>query len=258
MKATAGSRRPPGTPGTLTERAGRASAPCVLVSPAPTLRSAELGPVKAPSRSAERAGWAVLEVIDRRREPPASGLYSERLVRLPRRRTPCACSTGPGESAARLRHVWGDRSPSGATPPSARTARALSSAAGAAPRGRSSARRAVPDASRRRTGVTARRTWRPWSASRSPRSGRGPSEIHRAGGRGHGSRAAPGAVGRGGRLPRLRPGDTRPWYRVEQALVLLARASRVVGGRRGRVAVQTRSPDHAVIAAALRRPGPAG
>jgi primosomal protein N' (replication factor Y) len=43
-----------------------------------------------------------------------------------------------------------------------------------------------------------------------------------------------------------------PRYRAaEEALALLARASRLVGGRRGRVLVQTRMPHHEVIQAAL-------
>ena len=44
--------------------------------------------------------------------------------------------------------------------------------------------------------------------------------------------------------PRVRAG--------EEALALLAHASRLVGGRRGRVLVQTRIPDHPAIRAAVR------
>jgi primosomal protein N' (replication factor Y) len=44
-----------------------------------------------------------------------------------------------------------------------------------------------------------------------------------------------------------------PRYRAgEEALALLARASRLVGGRHGAVLVQTRAPSHPVIEAALR------
>jgi len=43
-----------------------------------------------------------------------------------------------------------------------------------------------------------------------------------------------------------------PRYRAaEQALALLARASRLVRGRAGRVLVQTRTPDHEVLRAAM-------
>lgn len=61
------------------ERARRAGARVALVSPAPPLETAVF-PVFVPSRSAEREGWPVLEVVDRRRESPGLGLFSPRLV----------------------------------------------------------------------------------------------------------------------------------------------------------------------------------
>jgi primosomal protein N' (replication factor Y) len=64
------------------ERAGRAGVPCVIVSPCPTLELLAWGPVVAPSRTAERTGWAALEIVDRRRDDPHTGLYSPRLVGL--------------------------------------------------------------------------------------------------------------------------------------------------------------------------------
>ena len=60
------------------ERAGRRGARLTLVSPAPPLEAP--GPVLVASRSAERAGWPITEVIDRRREPPGLGLFSPRAV----------------------------------------------------------------------------------------------------------------------------------------------------------------------------------
>jgi primosomal protein N' (replication factor Y) len=62
------------------ERARRAGARVALVSPAPPLESTLDAPVLSPSRAAERAGWPVLEVVDRRREPPGLGLFSPRVV----------------------------------------------------------------------------------------------------------------------------------------------------------------------------------
>src|SRR5439155_16672998 len=62
------------------ERARRAGARVTLVSPVPPLESTVAGPVLTPSRAAERAGWPVLEVVDRRREPPGLGLFSLRVV----------------------------------------------------------------------------------------------------------------------------------------------------------------------------------
>jgi primosomal protein N' (replication factor Y) len=70
------------------ERARRAGVPCVLTSPCPSLESLARGPLEEPARVEEREGWAVLEVIDRRPEPPGRGLYSERLVDVVRAATP--------------------------------------------------------------------------------------------------------------------------------------------------------------------------
>lgn len=65
------------------ERARRAGVPCVLVSPTPTLEALELGPLLTPSRASERAGWPVLDIVDRREEDPVRGsLFSERFVRV--------------------------------------------------------------------------------------------------------------------------------------------------------------------------------
>ena len=62
------------------ERGQRAGARVVLTSPAPSLEALAAGPLLRPSRTAERAGWPVIEVIDRRREAPGLGLFSTRLV----------------------------------------------------------------------------------------------------------------------------------------------------------------------------------
>jgi len=62
------------------ERARRAGVPCVLVSPTPLLEQLAWGELVVPGRSEERAGWAMLEVVDRREEDPRAGLFSTRLV----------------------------------------------------------------------------------------------------------------------------------------------------------------------------------
>ncbi len=72
------------------ERARRAGVPCVLTSPAPSLEALGYGRLVVPSRTEERAGWPIIEVVDRRREPPGAGLYSSRLVALARAATPDA------------------------------------------------------------------------------------------------------------------------------------------------------------------------
>jgi primosomal protein N' (replication factor Y) len=70
------------------ERARRAAAPCVLVSPSPSLGQLAWGRLVAPSRRAERRGWPPLVVVDRRREDPRTGLFSPRLVPLLRQAGP--------------------------------------------------------------------------------------------------------------------------------------------------------------------------
>jgi primosomal protein N' (replication factor Y) len=70
------------------ERARRAGVPVTLVSPCPSLEALTAADrVVEPSRADERAGWPILDVVDRRKEDPrSSGLYSERLVQLLRDR----------------------------------------------------------------------------------------------------------------------------------------------------------------------------
>lgn len=64
----------------LIERARRGSVPCLLVSPTPSLEALDAGVLLTQSRHAERAGWPVFDVIDRRDDPPGSGLIGERIV----------------------------------------------------------------------------------------------------------------------------------------------------------------------------------
>ena len=73
------------------ERARRARVPCVVVSSCPTVELLAWARVRAPSRDVERAGWAPLEVVDQRRADPGQGLYSPRLVGLLRGGGRVAC-----------------------------------------------------------------------------------------------------------------------------------------------------------------------
>jgi primosomal protein N' (replication factor Y) len=73
------------------ERARRAGVPCVLVTPCPTLEQLDWGALVVPSRTDERAGWAALDIVDRRQEDPRSGLFSERLVAALRSGARVAC-----------------------------------------------------------------------------------------------------------------------------------------------------------------------
>ncbi|HEX6596173.1 MAG TPA: hypothetical protein VF045_04515, partial [Acidimicrobiales bacterium] len=66
----------------------RAGVPCVLTSPSPSLEALDAGGLVVPGRLDERSGWPALEILDRRDEPPGSGLYSARLVALVRQAEP--------------------------------------------------------------------------------------------------------------------------------------------------------------------------
>jgi primosomal protein N' (replication factor Y) len=68
----------------VVERARREEAPCALVSPCPTLELLRCGRVVEPSRIDERLGWSFVEVVDRRADDPRTGLFSERVVSLVR------------------------------------------------------------------------------------------------------------------------------------------------------------------------------
>jgi primosomal protein N' (replication factor Y) len=70
----------------LVERAQRENAPCLLVSPVPPVAFAARAGLQtvAPTRLEERAGWPILERVDRRGADPRSGLFSEEFVRLAR------------------------------------------------------------------------------------------------------------------------------------------------------------------------------
>jgi primosomal protein N' (replication factor Y) len=68
----------------VAERARREGAPCALVSACPTLALLAAGRLLTGSRRAERAGWPLVEVVDRRGEDPRTGLYSPALVDLVR------------------------------------------------------------------------------------------------------------------------------------------------------------------------------
>jgi len=66
------------------ERARRAGVPWTLTSPCPSLEALAAGELAVPGRAEERSGWPALEIVDRRAEPPGAGLYSERVVSLVR------------------------------------------------------------------------------------------------------------------------------------------------------------------------------
>jgi primosomal protein N' (replication factor Y) (superfamily II helicase) len=70
----------------LIERARAVGVPCLLVSPVPPVALAARPALAtvAPTRLEERAGWPILERVDRRGADPRSGIFSEEFVRLAR------------------------------------------------------------------------------------------------------------------------------------------------------------------------------
>lgn len=55
------------------ERARRVGAPAVLVSPVPTLEALDAGELRTADRTAERDGWPLVDVLDRRLDDPVRG-----------------------------------------------------------------------------------------------------------------------------------------------------------------------------------------
>jgi len=68
--------------GLAVERAQRERVPCVLVSPTPRHEHSLGRPVHTVSRDDERAGWAPLHIVDLRHTDPRHGLFTPALVDL--------------------------------------------------------------------------------------------------------------------------------------------------------------------------------
>jgi primosomal protein N' (replication factor Y) len=85
----------------VVERARRAGAPVLLVSPCPTLTALEWGKLVRPPRDRERNGWPIVDVIDRTGEEPwkRSLLTSQLIAHLrdPVRTVVCVSNT-PGRA----------------------------------------------------------------------------------------------------------------------------------------------------------------
>lgn len=244
-------------------RARRAGVPCVLVSPCPTLEQLDWGRLIVASRTREREGWPALDIVDRRGDDPRHGLYSERLVRILRSGAPVACILNR-KGRARLLACT-------ACTDLTRCEACLGameqrSGAGNLACRRCQLERAVVcqscGSSRLKTlRVGVSRVREELEALANVPVGEVTSQ----------STSVPDTtvlVGTDALLHRLHAGKAgvvvafldfdqellAPRYRAgEQALALLARAGRVVGGRGsgGRLLVQTRLPDHEVLTAAL-------
>ena len=243
------------------ERARRAGVPAVLASPVPTLEALEAGVLRTVGRVAERDGWPVVDVLDRRREDPVrGGLFAEGL----RHRLAAA----DGRVAVVL-----NRKGRGRLLACRACGELVRSSDGRAPMRLDDDELVAADGSERRPvvcakcGSTVLRILR-MGVTRAREelaalAGELVGEVTADAGRIGSERIV---IGTEAVLWRLDSAAAvvfldfdqellAPRQRAsEQALALLARAARLVGGRRGgsRLVVQTRQPDHPVVQAAVR------
>lgn len=244
------------------ERGRRAGAPVLLVSPCPTLAGLEHGPLTRPPVERERAGWPIVDVIDRTDEEPwKRSLVSSRLIdhlRDPDRTVVCVTNT-PGR--ARLL--------------ACRTCKALTRCerCDAAVALTDDEQLACPRCDMVRPPVCLACGARRFANLR-PGVTRLREELEAAAGRpvvevtGAGPEQPPDAgvyIGTEAVLHRVGRADTvafldmdrellAPRYRAgEQAMALIVRAARLAGPRQrgGRVLIQTFLPGHEVVQAAL-------
>ena len=243
----------------LSERCRRDGSPCVRTSPCPTLEDLEWGRLFTLPRAEERKGWPALEILDRRDADPRDGLLTPRVVTAVRDGGRVVCVINRKGRAGLL---------------ACGTCQAVATCERC---GDAVAQDAVGSLMCARCGQvrpvvctecgSARlKALRPGTTRLAEHlaalTGEHMPELTgaaRAGEVGEGARVMIGteaALRRAGRrdtvvfldfdqellAPRFRAAD--------QAMALLARAARMVAGRKGRVIVQTRQPDHVVLAAA--------
>jgi primosomal protein N' (replication factor Y) len=248
----------------LAERARRAGAPCVVISPCPTLDLLAAGPLRLLDRPAERRGWAPVAVIDRRLRDPREGLYSEPLVEALRGHERVVCVLNrTGRARLLTCAACGELArcercgAAVAQEPDHQPPYPLTCPRCGLVRPQVCARCGSTVLRLLRVGVTRAREELELLA------GRPVGEVTAA------TRELPDddvLVGTEAVLHRLGP---RSGVRIvafldfdqellasrlragEEALALLAAASRLVGSRPGRVLVQTRVPDHPVLQAAV-------
>jgi primosomal protein N' (replication factor Y) len=264
------------------ERARRAGVPCLATSPCPAPEQLLWGELVTLERREERAGWPVVEIIDRRSDDPRSGLYSPRLAEMIRgavdhegadaHRRPVLCvlnrtgrakllacaSCGELVRCERCGAAEALRSPAaggGLACPgcgASRLPRCLAC-------GSTRLKNLRPGVGRVReelAALTGLQVAEVTGASRSAAGAAGPLDEP----------GAPLVVGTEAVLHRVRVSPLVVFLDFDQellgsrmragehALALLALAGRIVGGRtegRGRIAVQTRMPESELLAAAV-------
>lgn len=242
------------------ERARRAGCPAVLTSPVPSLEALRAGRLLSPDRESEREGWPVMEVIDRRDDDPVKGgLFAEALgSRLPRTGPVVCVLNRTGRSRLLACRACGELVRTG----DGRAAMMITEGVLVSADG-GEQRPAVCLG----CGSTVLRNLRAGVA-------RAREELEALLGEPVAEVTAATPAADGGAGPRVVIGTEAALYRVaeaaavafldfdqellaprqrahEQALALLARAARMLGGRsgQGRLIVQTRQPDHPVLAA---------
>ena len=243
------------------ERARRVGAPAALVSPVPTLEALEAGELWTVDRSAERDGWPVVEVLDRRFDDPVrGGLFAEglrdRLAAASGRVAVVLNRKGRGRLLACKACGELARTSDGRVPMRL-TDEELVAADGSERRPAVCAECGSTVLRNLRMGVTRAReelaalACEPVGEVTSDTGSLGSERI---------------VIGTEAVLWRLPSAAAvvfldfdqellAPRQRAsEQALALLARSARLAGGRRdgGRLVVQTRQPDHPVVQAAVR------
>lgn len=251
------------------ERAHRAGVPCVLTTPCPSLEALSWGPVFAPARRVERDGWPIVDVFDRRGDDPRTGLFSTRLVGVLRGGHRIVCVLNRTGRARLLscaacgelaRCETCDAAVTQAADgwlvcPRCTQARPLVCAACGATRlkvlrqGVTRAREELEALVGEPVGEVTGTSRASYGATSQPRSGPEARVIV-------GTEAVLHQVERADVVAFLDLDQEllAPRYRaVEQALALVARAARLVGGKAsgGRVVLQTRLPRHEVVLAAL-------
>jgi primosomal protein N' (replication factor Y) len=244
------------------ERARRAGVPCVLVSPVPSLEALALGRLLTPSRQAERAGWPRVDVVDTRELPPNQARYSQRLVDVLRSDADVLCVLNrKGRSRLLSCAACGEvaaceRCQASVTQ---RDDGALQCARCGEVRPQVCIRCGGTRMKNLRAGVSRAREELEALARRPV------VELTADATLGAGGPGAGVVVGTEAALHQLDAVDVvafldldqellAPRYRAaEEALSLVARAARLVGGREGtgRLLLQTRLPDHEVVRAAL-------
>ncbi|HWC11354.1 MAG TPA: hypothetical protein VG455_09045, partial [Acidimicrobiales bacterium] len=247
----------------VVERARRRGVPAVLTSPCPSLDTLSTIPLLTPSRTEEREGWPVVEVVDRRGEEPGLGLYSSRLVELVRsadhdRRVVCvlnrrgrarllACGTCGELARCEECGAVVEEADSGLRCRRCRAGRPFVCAACGSARLRvlrAGVSRVRDDLERLAGRPVAEVTadLAPGPLPGAPVLVGTEAVLHRA------ARAAVVAF-----LDLDQELVAPRWRAGEEALALLARAARVLGGRAdgGRLLLQTRLPDHEVVDAVV-------